>query len=69
MNPIWYFSFGIGMDNAGKMQPIRGTCEQARAKMIQLYDKEWCSQYDFAQGRDVASQYRYTMLPLIDADV
>jgi hypothetical protein len=42
----WYFTFGVGQTNSGKVQPIKAQdSEQARTKMFDVYGKEWCWQY------------------------
>lgn len=41
----WIFTFGCGQENAGKYVKIRGTFQEARAKMFEKYGEEWAFQY------------------------
>lgn len=59
-NKTWYFTFGVGQLNEGKVQPIE--CQspvQARDEMIRRYGLKWSMQYSQSQWeqikRDAAS--------------
>lgn len=41
----WIFTFGSGQLYAGYYVKIRGTFDEARAKMFEKYGDEWCFQY------------------------
>lgn len=48
-NLDWFFTFGVGEENgnrAHKYVHIRGTYDEARAKMQKWYGSAWCGQYD-----------------------
>jgi hypothetical protein len=41
----YIFTFGCGMQHAGKYVKIKGTYGQARAKMFEKYGEDWSFQY------------------------
>lgn len=46
MNKTWYFTFGIGMVLAGRVQPISApSYELARTTMFEVYGGKWAFQY------------------------
>lgn len=63
----WYFTFGVGID-----QPHRNnyyvvkdaTYDQARARMVEVFGREWAFQYDdadwFKHGISQAEKYGLT---------
>lgn len=48
----WIFTFGCGQKYEGKYVRIRGTYEQARAKMFERYGSEWAFQYSEEEWND-----------------
>lgn len=43
---VEYFTFGVGQELAGHVQPIKAeSAEAARAKMFEVYGKKWAFQY------------------------
>lgn len=49
----WFFTFGIGQENAGKYTIIHGTFESARQKMVERYGLVWAFQYPSAEAAGV----------------
>ena len=45
----WIFTFGVGQKNEGCCVRVNGTFDEARAKMMFRYGKEWSFQYDAAK--------------------
>lgn len=41
----WIFTFGSGQQHAGYYVKIRGTFDEARAKMFEKYGEDWSFQY------------------------
>lgn len=41
----WIFTFGCGQQHENHYVKIKGTYEEARDKMFELYGKEWALQY------------------------
>lgn len=42
----WFFTFGCGQENGGKVQPIMASeYGKAREKMFELYGTHWCMDY------------------------
>lgn len=41
----WVFTFGFGQPSAGHCVRIKGTFDEARAKMFKKYGTEWSMQY------------------------
>ena len=50
---IWRFTFGSGQYNESYCQPIFGTLESARVKMISMYGLKWCMQYSEKEWEDI----------------
>lgn len=44
-NEYWIFTFGSGQQHAGYYVKIRGTFDEARAKMFEKYGEDWSFQY------------------------
>ena len=49
----WYFTFGIGSENAGRYEVIEGTCDEARAEMFRRHGAAWAFQYKTAEDAGV----------------
>ncbi|MFI2663686.1 hypothetical protein [Micromonospora carbonacea] len=43
----WLFTFGSGQKHDGRFVRITGTYESARARMLALFGRAWCDQYDW----------------------
>lgn len=56
----WYFTFGVGIDqpNRGRYYVVKdSTYDEARARMFDVFGREWAFQYDESQWfRDGISQ-------------
>lgn len=58
MEKVWYFTFGCDHPLAKSVQPIRASSAwHARLKMLDIYGKKWCSQYDEAQFREANAKW------------
>lgn len=72
---VWIFTFGITHPLRNKVQPIRGSYEDARAKMFELYGKKWAFQYHMAEldelnkARGTRLEPPYELLPEVKTDV
>lgn len=41
----WIFTFGVGHEHRGHFIRIKGTYEEARAKMCEIFGMRWAFQY------------------------
>jgi len=67
----WYFTFGCDHPLAKSVQPIRASSAwHARLKMIDMYGKKWCWQYDEEQFAEVQKKWGpYELLQEAEIDV
>ncbi|KXK63396.1 hypothetical protein AWW66_03520 [Micromonospora rosaria] len=43
----WLFTFGAGQQHDGRFVRITGTYATARARMVEVFGRAWCDQYDW----------------------
>lgn len=58
---IWYFTFGVGHEHAGRYVALVGTANETRDEMFKRYGKNWAFQYPSAEKAGV---YRWKLKPL-----
>lgn len=49
MDNEWVFTFGIGQRLGGRCVRIKGTYEEARQKMVDVFGNKWAFQYAASQ--------------------
>lgn len=61
----WFFTFGCDHALAAHVQPIRAeSAMDARYKMLAVYGRKWCGQYDEERFAEVEVKYGpYSRLP------
>lgn len=71
MLDIFYFTFGCGQKNAGRVQKILASSyEKARALMFKHFGEEWCFQYTagaWEEAKHQAKQGGYSLEKEMDA--
>ena len=63
---VWYFTFGVDHPLQGKVQPVRGSYQEAREKMFAIYGHNWCSQLSRQEAAEQIGAYGYQLLPEVE---